>query len=285
VTIALYAIFVSVIMHVAWNLMARHVESKCDFLWWGILCHLILIGPISIYGLYAHALWSPELLITIGITSVANSLYFVCLRQAYHYAPVTVVYPLARSSPVLIAVWALFFFDEQLPVNTWIGIVGSVIGLWFLALSVKEGDAKHALPWAIAAALFTSIYSLSDKVATSYLPTFISMLGFVSVGYLFSFMALSVYNKKSKGRVIPVCRPPWRYLIPGGMFIGTSYALVIYAMVYLPAAYVVTLTNAGIVIAVLVSLVLMKERFAWKPRIAAIGVILVGLFLVGFSRA
>ena len=111
------------------------------------------------------------------------------------------------------------------------------------------------------------------------------MLGFVSVGYFASFIALSIYNKRCKGQVVPVARPALHYLIPGGLFIGTSYALVIYAMIYLPAAYVVALTNTGIVIAVLVSIVILKESDAWKARLVAISVIIAGLVLVGFCQS
>jgi len=264
--------------------MARHVSTKSNFIWWGLLGHLILLGPLGIHELVSVSSWSTELIIAIVITAIANSLYFICLRRAYHYAHVALVYPLARSSPILIALWALLLFDENLSLTGWIGVFISVAGLWLLSLTAKQGNAKRAVPWALAAALFTSIYSLSDKVAVTHLPSFTSLLGFVSIGYFASFILLSLDNWKTNGRVIPSTRPPWRYVIPGSLFIGTSYALVIQAMIFLPAAYVVSLTNMGIVIATLISITIMHERTAWRSRLASIVVVLFGLFVIGFDR-
>lgn len=282
-SVAVLAIVASVIMHVAWNLMTRHVDPKSDFLWWGLLAHLIMVAPVGVYGLIADAQWSSELLIAIAVTSFANSAYFMSLRQAYYFAPVAVVYPLARSSPLMIALWALLFFDVQLSAYAWLGIILSVGGLFILARSADTGTMRKAIPWAMLAALFTSIYSLSDKAATAYLPSLASLLGFVSIGYFCSFLTLCMHNKMVKNRIIPMNRPPWKLLIPGGLFIGTSYALIIYAMKFLPASFAVALTNAGVVIAVLISIFVMRENSAWKSRLAATGIIVSGLLIICFS--
>jgi len=278
---ALLLIGVSVFMHVAWNLLARHVDKQADYLWWGLLAHIVLMGPIGIYGLVMDAQWTTTLMIAVMVTVLANSAYFISLRQAYHYAPVALVYPLARSSPVLIALWSMWLFGETLPIQAWLAIMISIIGLWLLALSARGGDTAHAIPWALAAALFTSVYSLSDKVAVNYLPTFPALLGFVTLGYLGSFIALSVQNKHRKGRIVPLKRPAMKYLLPGGLFIGTAYALVIQAMQYLPAAYVVSFTNAGIVLANILAITLLKERHAWRWRLMTTVIISIGLVLLG----
>jgi len=280
---ALILIALSVLMHVAWNLLARHVEKEADYLWWGLLAHLILVGPIGFYGLIVDAQWTQTLIVAVMVTVMANSAYFVSLRRAYHYAPVALVYPLARSSPVLIALWSTWLFGESLPFQAWLAISISIIGLWLLSLSARGGDTVHAIPWALAAAIFTSVYSLSDKVAVSYLSTFPALLGFVTLGYLGAFFALSVQNKYHHGRVLPSKRPALKYILLGGLFIGTAYALVIQAMQYLPAAYVVSFTNAGIVIANILAITLLKEHDAWQWRLFSTVIIILGLLLLGVS--
>jgi len=54
---------------------------------------------------------------------------------------------------------------------------------------------------------------------------------------------------------------------------------VIGAMRSLPAAEVVSLTNAGIIIASLMSIVVFRERAAWRARLAASAIIAVGIAL------
>jgi len=54
--------------------------------------------------------WSSVLVIALSITAVMLSVYFIYLRYAYQKAPIALVYPIARSSALLIALWSLLFF-------------------------------------------------------------------------------------------------------------------------------------------------------------------------------
>ncbi|GAB4289931.1 MAG: DMT family transporter [Methylophaga sp.] len=282
-TTALTFIGVSVLMHVAWNMLARHVNKEADYLWWGLLAHFILLGPVALYGLFITIDWNMTLVMAMLVTMLANSGYFISLRNAYQYAPVAVVYPLARSSPVLIALWSGWLFGEPIQSEAWLAILVTMIGLCWLAVSARSGDTFHAIPWAITAAFFTSVYSISDKVAVVYLPDFSALIGFVSVGYFGAFVAMCVHNGRRHGRVVPRQRPAMKYIVPGGLFIGTAYALVIQAMQYLPAAYVVSFTNVGIVLANVLGIMLLGEMFHWRQRLEASIVISLGLIILGMT--
>lgn len=275
----------SVLMHVSWNLLARSVDQQANYLWWGLLAHLLLLGPWAFGRLWLDAQWSPELLLALLTTAAANSLYFLALRHAYRQAPVALVYPLARSSPILIALWAWWLFGEALPAGAWLGIAVSIAGLWILAASCDGKGSRSALLWAAVAAVGTSIYSLSDKVAVAYLPSFGAQLGFISVGYAASFALLTLAQWRETGRAVPPKRPGLLQILIGGLFIGTAYALVVRAMLHLPAAYVVSYTNAGIVLATLLSILVFGERSHWQRRLLAAVVISLGLVVLGISRA
>ncbi|PVV19946.1 MAG: hypothetical protein B6D74_13975 [gamma proteobacterium symbiont of Ctena orbiculata] len=272
----------SVLMHVAWNLMARHVDSRANYLWWGLLAHLTILGPYAVWHLLQNANWQPPLVTALFSTSVANTLYFIALRRAYHYAPVALVYPLARSSPILILLWSWLFFSQLISIWELVAISISVIGLWILAASSRHGDTRHALPWTILAALSTSVYSLSDKVAVEYLPGFAEQLGFISIGYATSFLGLTLVQRVETNRWLPQTRPSIAYILIGGLFIGTAYALVVRAMGQLPAAHVVSFTNGGIVLAVLLSILAFGEREHWRQRLVGALVVSGGLVLLGW---
>ena len=253
-----------------------------NYLWWGLFAHLVMLGPYAIWQLINNADWQMPLLIALLTTSLANTLYFIALRRAYHSAPVALVYPLARSSPILIALWSWLFFSQ--PISQWevVAISTSVCGLWILAASSRHGDARHALPWTVLAALSTSVYSLSDKVAVQYLPGFAEQLGFISIGYATSFVGLTLLQWVETNSWMPQARPAMRYILIGGLFIGTAYALVVRAMSELPAAHVVSFTNAGIVLAVLLSILLFGEREHWRHRLMGALVVSGGLVLLGW---
>lgn len=271
-------------MHVAWNLLARHVDSRSNYLWWGLLAHLVLLGPWAFWRLVADSHWDMKLTIAMSVSAIANTLYFIVLRKAYHYAPVALVYPIARSSPLLILLWSWLLFDEGIGLGAIIGIGISAVGLWVLAGTSKKGDTRHALPWALLAALATSIYSLSDKLAVSYLPTFGSQLGFISVGYFTSFIGLSISNYQDNNSLIPSHRPKSIYILLGGLFIGVAYALVVRAMLELPAAYVVAYTNAGIVLATVLSIWIFREKENWMSRLFSASLITAGLIVLSLGK-
>jgi multidrug transporter EmrE-like cation transporter len=77
--------------------------------------------------------------------------------------------------------------------------------------------------------------------------------------------------------------PPVSRWLPAGLFIGNAYGLVIYAMQYLSAAYAVAFTNAGIVIAGLLSIFAFKEREQAGKRIVAMVVVTLGLAILAWS--
>jgi drug/metabolite transporter (DMT)-like permease len=183
----------------------------------------VVLGPWSLYSLATQADWSLNLAGLLVISALANSLYFLMLGAAYRRAPVALVYPIARSSPLLIALWSSLFFGELVVAQGWLGILVSVGGLLLLAWSGRHGDSRRAVMWAVTAAFATSIYSLSNKFAVASLPTYGSQLGLVSVDLIASFTALSLEQRLRLGRWRPSAMPPLSRWLPAGLFIGNSY--------------------------------------------------------------
>lgn len=280
---AIIAISLSVLMHVTWNILARQTNPKSNYLWWGVGGHLVFFGPWSIWRLISDAHWNEILVMAILVGGIANAVYLVALKAAYRRAPVALVYPIARSSPLLIAIWSVIFFGETLSLFGWLGIAISVTGLLWLGSTAHGGEPAKAIPWAVLAAVGTSIYSLTDKLAVVHLPTFGSQLGLVSVCFMFGFIALTVGNMLECKRIIPESRPRIIPLMIGVLFVGIAYALVIHAMLFMPAAYVVTFTNAGLVLATLLSIFVFGEKERALTRLMAVLVISFGIVCVGLA--
>lgn len=278
------AVFIamSVCMHVVWNLMARQQPKARYVLWWVLIGHLVLLAPWGLYSLFQHTAFTPEFMALAATSATANALYFLGLKKAYDHAPVALVYPLVRSSPLLIALWGLWLFDQHLSVAAWLGIGISVLGLALLADTGRGSTNKAALPWAFLAMLCTSVYSLSDKAATVHIESLSGLLGFVSFGYFAAWLALTAEMKISSGRWVPAERPPVWMIAVGGVCVGLAYVLVIAAMRSMPAAVVVAFTNAGIVLATLASIFLFKENEHWKMRVVAASTIVGGLLVLRF---
>lgn len=264
--------------------MVRSQGKQVRLLWWALAAHCVLLGPWGLYALVTEAHWSPQLIGFLVASALANTLYFIALDRAYHHAPVALVYPIVRSSPLLIGLWGVLFFNEALGLHAWLAMTISVCGLLLLASTTWRNADSYAMPWALAAAFSTSVYSLSDKAATAYLPSLVSVVGFISVGYVLSFFAISLLLRREQGRWVPVSKPPLWMMVCSGIFVGLAYVLVVHAMRTLPAATVVMFTNAGIVLAGLLSMLFFYERTHWRVRLAGILVISAGLILLGWTH-
>jgi phosphonate utilization associated putative membrane protein len=277
---AVLAVAASVVMHVTWNLIARHQARDAYPLWWVLLAHLVLLGPWGVYALVNEVQWTPALVQWVLISASANVVYFMGLRLAYEHAPVAFVYPLVRSSPVLIALWSTLFLGETLGAFAWSGILVSVAGLVVLARVGASAQDGRALPWALLAMFATSIYSLTDRAATAHIPGFGGLVGFVSIGYFASWLALTIDLRRTTGSWRPRARIGLPVAVVGGLCVGLAYALVIHAMRSMPAAIVVAFTNTGIVLASLISIFVFNERFAWRARAVAACIICAGLLMM-----
>ena len=277
---AALALGASVAMHVAWNLMARQQKPETHPLWWVLLAYLFLISPWGLYSFIEETRFDLQQCLLLSGSALANALYFLSLRRAYAFAPVAVVYPLVRSSPLPIALFSAGLLGETLAPQVWVGIVVSVLGLFLMSGSVTDTKERRALVWAFLAMLCTCCYSLTDRAGTQGLQHFSSLLGYLSFGYFFAWLTLTVEMKRTQGVWIPIKKPPKAMILLGGLFVGLAYALVIHAMHFMPVAVAVAYSNAGIVLASLLSIVVLKETQAWRRRLFAALVICAGLFII-----
>lgn len=278
----LLAIGLSVLLHVSWNLLTRRTSSEANFMWWIVGLYVLVFAPFTLPDFIHAAQQSPVLYICAAISGTTNGLYFLALKRAYVLAPASAVYPMVRSSPLFIAAVEALFFERSFPLLSWFAIMVAASGLWLIATSTHDGVTRlsRAWPYALFAAFMTVLYSLSDKVAASNMQGINSALGYVCVNFAISWVFLSLEQKMSDRRWVPGTMPSILSLIIGTFSVGTAYALVIYSMRWLPAAYAVTLTNAGIVLTVLLGVVWLKEHAGWQQRVAGTCLVVAGLIVV-----
>lgn len=281
----LLAVGLSVVLHVSWNLLTRRTPSEANFLWWIVGLYVLVFAPFTLPNFIHATELSSVLYICAAISGTTNGLYFLALRSAYHQAPASAVYPMVRSSPLFIAITETLFFDRSFPIFSWCAILVAATGLWIIATSAHDGLTRisRVWPYALFAAFMTVVYSLSDKVAASNMQGINSALGYVCVNFAISWIFLCLEQKWRTGRWIPSTIPASISLIIGTLGVGTAYALVIYAMRWLPAAYAVTLTNAGIVLTVLLGVVWLKEDEGWCRRVTGSSLVVVGLIVIGLN--
>lgn len=276
----LLAILIAVAMHVTWNLLARHTHPDAEFLWWAVAGHLLLFTPWTVAPMAREADDLATLLGCIGVSSAALFLYFAALRTAYRRAPVALVYPLARSAPLLIALVGVLVVGDRPSSLGWAGIIASTVAILLLGASGRRGTARGALLPAGLAACATTVYSLADKVAVTQLPGYPAQLGYVSATYLGAWLMYTLWLRRQRGRWWPDRHPGAVPLLTGALFIGSGYALVIGTMRLIPAAYAVALSNLGIAAAAFLSVFVFREREHAAQRLTWASLLAASLLLI-----
>ena len=113
----------------------------------------------------------------LAVSSFAETLYFFFLGKAYELGDLSVVYSLARSSPLFLSIFAVIFLNESVTIWGISGILLVVLGVYIMHLRsfFSEDFLKpivsirsKASQFALLSALCTTTYSLIDKVSVTH---------------------------------------------------------------------------------------------------------------------
>lgn len=204
--------------------------------------------------------------------------YYYFLNTAYRFGDLSLIYPIARgTAPVMVALGAMVWADEGLPVLAWIGIVTVSAGIMILA-AIRHADTRG-----IGAALVTSgiiaAYSIIDGIG-------IRVSG-APLGYVIWLFAAEILV------VLFVCATRFQRLralpgkalalgLLGGAISGLAYALALYAKTLAPIGIVSAIRETSVIFAALIGVYWMGEGPA-KRRLIAASVVALGVILLTLS--
>ncbi len=113
-----------------------------------------------------------ELLVWAGLSGVIHGLYILSLSRAYHTQDISYVYPIARSAPIFVPVFAFFLLGEQISFITALAIVIILVAIYILHFdghlirgfkNLFDAIIHRDLRWAFYTLAMVVAYSLVDK--------------------------------------------------------------------------------------------------------------------------
>lgn len=287
--IALSLVLLSACGHALWNFYLKRSVDKLTFMWWALV----------ISAAFLTALWLPfrpgwETIPSKGWACLLGSglvhgLYLACLTRAYDEGDLSFVYPLIRSAPIFLVLWAVLFLGEHFTPLGLAGIAVTIGGVFLL--QVGESSAKGLLaPFlalgkkpaqlAFLGALFLSFGSLIDKVGVGVVHPFRYAVLFVYIVTLvFSFFMAR--RRNIRALFIQWFRSRKRLLAAGTVGLP-SYALVLLAMTLSQVSYVISARQISVVIGVLLGVLMLGERHR-KIRLLASLLICGGVVMIGLA--
>lgn len=296
---AILLVTVSAFTHAAWNLLSKRQHPTAGFFLIGNTIGTLLFAPVILFYWHRLAQIPASVWILLVVTGFFMALYYGALAGAYRAGDMSLAYPLARSSPIIVVTFVALVLGrgDQISWQCVVGIVLVVAGCLVLPMK-RFGDFRirnylnACCLLSLLAAIGTTGYSIADDEALRYLrelptdafgPFEASLLYIALEGFSSSFwQALFVVAQPSERRSF---REELRSsklraaLIGFGIYV--TYTLVLAAMAFVEnVSYVVAFRQLSIPIGAVAGMILLKEP-RHRPKIIGLLALTVGLVLVG----
>jgi drug/metabolite transporter (DMT)-like permease len=209
-------------------------------------------------------------------TAVAHAIYLYALIRAYQVSDLSAAYPILRgTAPLVTAIVTVGFIGDHVSTADIVGI--ALIGGSMFALVVGRHLGRAGLCWSLLTGLSIAGYTVIDAAGVRAAPTPFSYIAWVFV--IMGAFTVTMFAIISKGGIFAAARAQWRPgVIAGGLSIVT-YGMALYAMSIGPTAPLAALRETGMVTALVIAIVFLKERVTAARGVAVLG-ILAGAALI-----
>ena len=290
--LSILLILISATLHSSWNFFSKRGNWPFEFFFWVFLWGVLLYLPffIGFTPFPAPFFEAPLKLWYLSFLSgLIQTVYFVCLIEAYRMGDLSFVYPVSRSSPLFTLLWATLFIGEILSSTGVLGV--GLVTLGIFLISIKDIQLKRPLsqpgdfsfrPYllTIIAALLGSIYPVLDKKVVQILhPVFYTwlinfwMMIFVGVYLLrkrrVSFSKVWAESKKEIFTIV--------------FLQNVGYGCFLMALGMSKVSYVMAFRQISVLFGAVMGILFLKEGH-WKPRMIGALILTLGLLLIGTAK-
>jgi len=292
----LLLVLLSAIAHAAWNLAGKKANPSIGYFWlaslWGFVLGFPLVIPFSWELLLAL---TPDIWGWLFATGLCQALYLWGLAEAYKRGELSALYPLIRSSPLLLLLIGSLLLETQsrISVAAMLGIILIVAGCFFLPMQhFRDLRLSHycnaATLFALTAATATAGYSLIDDIATRAMRELPIAPSSIHVALLYVVLQAGTATFwLGLALLLPACRRAWRsqqLALASSLFTGVmmllTYALVVWAMAFATdVSYVVAFRQISIPMGVGLGILCLGERLT-LPKLTGVAIVITGLLLV-----
>jgi drug/metabolite transporter (DMT)-like permease len=217
-------------------------------------------------------------------SSVLNTGYMLMLNRAYRCGDLSLVYPFARGvAPFIVAVVSILVLGETLTRTNELAVLLIGVGIASLALSERptEGTQLRALALAVGTGAFIAGYTIVDGLGARSAGSPHDYMVWLSLITSMSIVACA--NLVQRGQRQPIGRHTLQAGIAAGIMSYGSSWVVIWALTIAPLALVSALRETGVVFAVLIGVVFLKEQLSLS-RLASIATTLAGTMVLRLGR-
>jgi len=220
-------------------------------------------------------------LIYLILSGLATGASWLCYFKALQMGDVNKVAPIDKSSTILTMVLAFIFFHEEITLLKIISII--LIGLGtYMMIEKKESDAEKStgkgwLFWAALSAVFAALTSILGKLGVSDIDSTLGTAIRTIVVLVMSWVV--VLAAKNHGDMKNINSKSALFLVLSGLATGGSWLCYYRALKDGLASVVVPIDKLSIIVTVLFSRIVLKEKLGVKSVIGLI-IMVIGTLLL-----
>ena len=286
-TAALFLTLVSALLHASRDLLIKRSDDKIAFSWLFRVVGIALITPIALFRFDTNIPGRAWML--IAASSVVHVLYALSLARAYEQGDLSLVYPIARSAPIFVLLWATLIWREAMSPLGIIGVVVIVFGAYVLqvrgfskrrsATSTQGIFHDRSLKYAWLTALLVAAYSLIDDRAVSLIDPAVFLLLYGSLTCAILTPILLATRRSSVERE---WRLRWPLILVAAAASTGSYLLALFALQLDQVSYVAGVRQVSILFGVILGWRVLKEPHG-RSRLVGAVIMVFGILMIGLS--
>ena len=256
-----FTVFLAVIgaafLHALWNAIVRAGTSKQTTMLVMTVVQGFFGVALALSQPWPHAhIW--PWLIASGVVHMAYKLF---LTFAYEHGDLSRVYPIARgAAPLMVLAVSAVWISDEVSATQSLGII--ILGIGILIMghgAFKSGESRALVPLALCSALATAAYSIIDGMGARIAGNATQFVAWLFILDAMFFVPTLAALRGRRALIVP------RNALAAGSFAAAAsfftYMIVVWAMTISPIALVTALRETSIVFAVLIGLIVFKEKF------------------------
>lgn len=213
-------------------------------------------------------------LLFLVLSGLATGASWLCYFKALQLGDVNKVVPIDKSSTVLTILLAAIFLQEGVSLTKGIGVVLIAVGTFLMIEKKQSGGESKSAAWlwyALGSAVFASLTAILGKVGISGVESNLGTAIRTGVVLLMSWVMVFVTGKQGALKAIP--KNELFFICLSGLATGGSWLCYYKALQDGPASVVVPIDKLSILVTVLFSYLVFREKLTKKSALGLAGIV------------
>ncbi len=224
-----------------------------------------------------------QTLLFLILSGLATGASWLCYFRALQLGDVNKVVPIDKFSTVLTILLAVIFLNEPLTWKKVLAMIAISVGTWLMITKTEsthsEKDMKNRwLIYAALSAVFAAATAILGKIGITHIPSNLGTAIRTTVVLVMAWMMVFVTGKQKEVKKIE--KGELIFIVLSGFATGASWLCYYHALQEGLASVVVPIDKLSILITIIFSWLVLKEKLSKKALAGIISIVLGTMLLI-----